>query len=105
MHWTRLNHLFSDKTFISLQTCFNLFLQLEKYFKFYIISFLCGTTCHVVSIEASTNLILDTDSGMGRQEAFQYEDIDDVAIIMNRLFSVDINLNIVSNIYVRETTG
>ena len=62
-------------------------------------------TCLVVSTEACKKLILDTDSGMGRQDAFHYEDIDDVAIIMNRLFSVDINLNIVSNIYVRETTG
>jgi hypothetical protein len=58
-----------------------------------------------VSIEACKNLILDTDSGMGRQQAFHFEDIDDVAIIMNRLFSVDINSNIVSNVYVREMTG
>ena len=105
IYWTRLNHLFLDKTFISLQTCFNLFLQFERKIKLYIISFLCGTTCHVVSIEACKNLILDTDSGMGRQQAFHFEDIDDVAIIMNRLFSVDINSNIVSNVYVREMTG
>ena len=105
LNWRRLNDLFQRNKFTSIRTCFNLFLQFENVFKFYIISFLCGTTCHIISIEACKNLILDTDSGMGRQEAFHYEDIDDVAIIMNRLFSVDINLNIVSNIYVREMTG
>ena len=69
------------------------------------IFFVVPATCLVVSTEACKNLILDTDSGMGRQEAFHYEDLEDVAIIMNRLFSVDMNSNIVSNIYVREMTG
>lgn len=42
-------------------------------------------------------------AGIGRQQAFHY--IDDVAIIMTRLFSIDMNTNIVTNIYVREMTG
>ena len=68
-------------------------------------SFLCGTTCHVVSIEACKKLILDTDSGVGRQKAFHYEDMDDIVVIMTRLFHVDMNTNIVSNVYVREKKG
>ena len=36
---------------------------------------------------------------------YNYEDIEDVAIIMNRVFSLDMNSNNVSNIYVHEMTG
>jgi len=50
-------------------------------------------------------MILDTDSGVGRQKAFHYDDMDDVTIIMKRLFSVDVNTRIVSNVYVREIKG
>ena len=59
-------------------------------------------TCHVVSIGTCINLILDSDSDIQRQEAFHYKSMDDVAIIMKCLFSVDMNTNIVSNIHVRE---
>ena len=59
----------------------------------------------IVSIEARKKIILATDSGLGRQQAFHYEDMNDVSIIMDRLFSVDMNTNIVSNVYVREKTG
>ena len=69
--------------------------------KFYIISFLCGTSCHVISIEVYTKLILDTDSGIGRNSAFHYDNMAQVISIMKRLFSVDIDSNIVSNVYVR----
>lgn len=80
-------------------------MQVHVQMKFYIISFLCGTTCHVVSIEACKKLILDTDSGVGRQKAFHYEDMDDIVVIMKRLFHVDMTTLILSNVYVREKKG
>ena len=42
---------------------------------------------------------------MGRQKAFHYEDMDDIVVIMTRLFHVDMTTNIVSNVYVREKKG
>ena len=45
----------------------------QHYGWLFIISFLCGTTCHVISIEVCTKLILDTDNGVGRNRAFHYK--------------------------------
>ena len=58
-----------------------------------------------MSIEACTKLILDTDSDVGRHEAFHYEDMEDIAVIMKRLFHVDMTTLILSNVYVREKKG
>ena len=65
LNWKLVRTLFEQHSYISIRKCFNLFMQYEKFLKLYIISFLCGTTCHVVSIEVSNKLILDTDSGFG----------------------------------------
>ena len=101
VNWKRVNYLFQGHVYTSLRTCFDLFLKSEKNLKFYIMSFICGTTCHVISIEVTKKLILDTDSDVGRQKAFHYDNMDDVGTIMEKLFCVDMDTDIVSNVYVR----
>ena len=100
--WKRVSTLFQGNTFISLHNVFSLLLSFEMNMKFYILSFLCGTTCHVVSIEACQKLILDSDSTVGREQAFHYEDMNDIVDIMKTLFNADMHSNVVSHVYVRE---
>ena len=94
--------LFCNESHITFKHCLNTIITKEPQLKLYLIAFHCGTgTSHVIAIDTHNKLVLDTDSGEGRKDAFKYVTSTDVEQLMYLLFQVDCTKPIVSSVYLR----
>ena len=101
IHWSKVHECFERKKITTFLNTFGFFMKKTTRKRLFIVSFKCFCTNHVIVVDTWKKLILDTDNGEGREAPFSYDNMEEIAQILKALFDVNMEDNIVNNLYVR----